>query len=75
MANLFGLGKKGRQLVFRNSLQNSALIVLCLYLVVWRQNILKRGYILKRGNHQNKNREQEEYDTLVEHEGSQYGGK
>lgn len=23
--------------------------VLCLYLVVWRQNILKRGYILKGG--------------------------
>ena len=63
MANLFGLGEKGRQLVLRNSLQNSALIVLCLDLVIWRQKILKREYSLERGNHQNKNTEQEEYMT------------
>ena len=63
MANLFGLGEKGRQPVLRNSLQNSALIVLCLDLVIWRRKILKREHSLERGNHQNKNTEKKEYMT------------
>lgn len=74
MANLFGLGK-GRQLVFQEFSAEFCLDCLVPLFGCMETEYTQERIYSKRGNHQNKNREQEEYDTLVEHEGSQYGGK